>query len=215
MNVVCLKWGRKYGAEYVTKLQSMCRKYVPIHRFICFTDSPVDGVECRELPTDLPTWWSKIGLFKPGLLQGNNLYLDLDVVLTSSMQPLLDAFYTEPNKLWTLDDFGYSLVKPRKSIDPHTRKLLGGDGTVNSSAMIWRNDCARKIWDDFKPEIMDELHGDQNHITRSLWPDGIRLLPDGVAGSYKYGGGKAFPITVFHGEPKPAGLGGWVKKAWQ
>lgn len=215
MNVVCIKWGTKYGPEYVTRLQSMCARYIPCHRFICFTDRPVDGVECRPLPTDLPTWWSKIGLFKPGLLEGNTLYLDLDVVLTCNLHPFLEAFYTDPTRLWSLDDFGYPLTCPRQGIGPDTRRLLGGDGTINSSVMMWRNDVARKVWDDFDASVMEELHGDQNHITRCLWPDKIRLFPAAMAGSYKYGKGRAFPVTVFHGEPKPHQVDGWVKTAWQ
>jgi hypothetical protein len=215
MNVVCLKWGDKYGPEYVTRLQSMCARYLQVHRFIAFTDDPVDGVECRELPSDLPGWWAKIGLFRPGLLSGNNLYLDLDVVLTASLQPLLDAFYTDPWRLWARDDFGYSLRHPRGGMSDEIRRLLGGTGTINSSVMLWRDDHARRIWDEWRPEIMDELHGDQNHITRVLWPDGIRLLPDDMIGSYKYGDARPYPVTVFHGEPKPHQVEGWVQTAWR
>lgn len=214
LNVVCIKWGTKYGPEYVTRLRNMASRYVPCHRFICFTDDPVEGVECRALPSDFPTWWSKVGLFKPGELFGNTLYLDLDVVLTGSIKPFLGAFYSDPTKLWTLDDFGYPLTNPREGIGPETQRLLGGAGTVNSSVMIWRNDTCRKVWEDFTPEVMKELHGDQNWITRCLWPDTIRLLPEGIAGSYKYGKGKKFPVTVFHGEPKPHQVNGWVADAW-
>ena len=216
MNVVCVKWGNKYGADYVLKLKRACAKHVPQpHSFICFTDVGVPDVECRPLPSDLPTWWSKVGLFKPGVLTGATLYLDLDVVLTASLQPAIDAFNSEPDYLWTLDDFGYPLLNPRPFVDPHTSRLLGGVGTVNSSLMIWRGNAGRRIWDEFEPRVMDELHGDQNWITRAMWPDRIKLLPAGIAGSYKYGGGQAFPVTVFHGDPKPADVRDeWVMRCW-
>lgn len=216
LTVVCIKWGTKYDAEYVTKLQSMAARHIPAHRFVCFTERPVDGVECLDLPSGLPSWWSKIGLFKPGTLPGDNLYLDLDVVLTGSLQPLIDAYTTAPDYLWSVDDFSYSLVNPRQHIDPDTRRLLGGAGTINSSVMMWRGDCARRVWDDFDPAVMDEMHGDQNWITRALWPDRIKLFSPGVVGSYKYGGCRPFPVTVFHGDPKPHQLGDrWIVDAWQ
>jgi hypothetical protein len=66
LTVACVRWGSKYGAEYVTKLRNACERNILPHGFVCFTDNPVPGVYCRELPSDLPTWWSKIGLFKPG-----------------------------------------------------------------------------------------------------------------------------------------------------
>ena len=153
-------------------------------------------------------------MFQPGLFPGENLYLDLDVVLTAPVVlPKLNG------KLWTLDDFSYSIAKPRIVDDPHVRRLLGGAGTVNSSVMYWRDDAASAVWDKFTPGIMDELHGDQNWITRALWPHGISLLPKGLANSYKYhimNGEKPAPIVVFHGEPKPSQLRErWLTENWR
>lgn len=214
-SIVCLKWGEKYGPEYVTKLQSMCTRHIAHDAFVCFTDAPIDGVFCRPLPSDLPGWWAKIGLFRPGLLPGRKLYLDLDVVVTAGITPLLDAFQTDPTRLWALDDFSYSLITPKHAMGSETRRLLGGAGTVNSSVMLWEGDAGFEVWDRWSDSVMDELHGDQNFITRTLWPDKLRLLPSGVAGSYKYGGGQPYPITVFHGEPKPHQVGGWVADHWK
>ena len=39
VNVLCIKWGKKYGPEYVNKLHSMVRRH--LHRpfrFVCLTD---------------------------------------------------------------------------------------------------------------------------------------------------------------------------------
>lgn len=205
VNVVCVKYGTKYGADYVIRLRNMVARHLPRgHTFTCLTEASVEGISCGALPCDLPGWWAKVGLFKPGVSTGPTFYLDLDVVITAEMKlPELDE------KVWALDDFSYSLLTPKPNVDVYTRRLLGGSGTVNSSVMYWRGDVGRKVWDDFKPDIMNELHGDQNWITRCLWPDKISLFPPGLACSFKYHvdrGVKPAPITVFHGSPKPSDL---------
>lgn len=213
ITVACVKWGRKYPESYVLKLRNMCRRNLPAHRFVCFTEHPVAGVECEPLPSELPTWWSKVGLFKPGLFDGDVLYLDLDVVVTGPLGGLVALLEEDRTKLWALDDFGYPLTTPRRGIGSEMRRLLGGDGTVNSSVMLWHGDAASAVWDKFKPEKMTEVHGDQNYITQALWPN-INLIPAHWASSYKYGGNGV--IRVFHGDPKPHQVqDGWVAECWQ
>ena len=37
--IVCLKWGKKYSAEYVNKLYYMTQRHCKVpHEFVCFTD---------------------------------------------------------------------------------------------------------------------------------------------------------------------------------
>lgn len=209
MRVICVKWGDKYDVHWVYALKRMVKRHFSHNQFICMTDKPVNGVECVPCAEGLPTWWSKIGLFEPGKFPGDNLYLDLDIVIKNNIDYLVDVFNGDRSRLWALDDFSYSLVSQKHGIGPDTKKLLGGVGTINSSVMMWRNDSARAIWDKFDPAVMDVLHGDQNWITQVLWPDGIRLLPERVGCSYKYHnlyadrfGHRDSDIVVFHGEPK-------------
>ena len=53
-NVICIKWGTKFGPEYVNKLYKMVEKNLKIpHRFVCFTDNTeglLPGIETRDLP---------------------------------------------------------------------------------------------------------------------------------------------------------------------
>jgi len=213
LRILCVKWGDKYGEDYVLKLQAACARHIPHREFVCLTENPVEGVVCNPLPSDLPGWWSKLGMFQPGLFPGDNLYLDLDVVVTAGINPFIAALLSGPSKLWALDDFSYS-VAGRKAGD------VGGhqQGTINSSVMLWRGQAKSAVydvWERFTPDVMDRLHGDQNHITQVLWPDHIGLLPSGYAGSYKYGGARQFPVTVFHGDPKPHQVGDdWVAQHW-
>jgi hypothetical protein len=207
MRVLCVKWGTRYSNDYVTRLRNMVAKHLPCaHEFVCFTDAPVEGVTCRSLPSELPGWWAKIGLLRPGLSPGPNLYLDLDVVGRSDLSGFLRP---DDGKVWALDDFGYSLRMPKPYMDEPTRRLLGGVGTCNSSVMFWHGDAGRKAWDDFTPEVMTRLHGDQNHITQALWPHTLALYPPGLASSYKYHwmrDEQFGSVVVFHGSPKPPDL---------
>lgn len=153
-----------------------------------------------------------MGLFKPGLLSGDILYLDLDVVVTDQVAPLIEAYESDKTKLWSLDDFSYSVVgRAPDDIGGHQQ------GTINSSVMLWNADetFQHDVYHYCTAKVMEELHGDQNHITRTLWPEHIRLLPKGIAHSYKYGNNQMYPITVFHGSPKCHEVEDkWVLENW-
>ena len=204
LRVVCVKWGNRYGPEWVYRLQAMVAQNLAIsHDFLCVTDDPIPGIDCIDCAPDLPGWWAKIGLFRPGLLGGLNLYFDLDVIIRENIDGLLET--AKPGRLSARDDFSYSLVSPKAGIGDETRRLLGGVGTINSSVMLWHDDDARKVWDDFRPEKMEEVHGDQNWITQALWPEHLNLIPNAWICSYKYHvlrGEPVAPVVVFHGEPK-------------
>jgi hypothetical protein len=100
--ILCMKWGTRYPAEYVNRLYAMVtRQTTPPFRFICMTDDAqgiVDGVEVWDCPTvDVPEphcnrGWRKIALWDEALgdLSGQVLFLDLDLVVTGS----LDDFFT-------------------------------------------------------------------------------------------------------------------------
>lgn len=219
MRVICVKWGDKYGPEWVYRLRAMVQKHLKSpHEFVCMTDQPIEDVTCVPCADDLPSWWSKVGLFRPGLFPGLNLYLDLDVVIVDSIN-LMVMENSSPNFVHAPDDFSYSLRNPKKGLGSEMQRLLGGAGTVNSSIMVWRDDAGRDVWEKFTPEKMSEVHGDQNWITQALWPQKLRLLTPGWACSYKYHiqrGESPSPIVVFHGEPKVTDLSRTdpLRKAW-
>ena len=204
MRVVCVKHGDKYGDEWVVNLHRMVQRNLPIpHEFVCLTEKPVTGIDCIPLDTDLKSWWTKLTLFKPGTLPGDNLYLDLDIVITDSLLPLVALLYKSPG-LWARDDFSYPIRNPRQGLDAGFLRLLGGPGCVNSSVMLWRGDVARDVWDKFTPDVMQEMHGDQNWISNVLLGR-IQFIPDNMVCSLKYHvqrGLRVAPIVVYHGSPK-------------
>ena len=194
-------WGDKYPDYYVQRLQREVRKYLSKpHRFVCITDREIDGVETMPFPEDYPGWWSKVALFKSGVASGTNLWLDLDVVLTGSLDDMLDKYGNSP------------LAMP-------TNWANSGHGGCQSSVMIWAdNAMARKIYEQFDPSIAywpprnepGVLWGDQEWITDLRDSREIKVEPIDPAWirSYKYHCRGGLPhdcrVVVFHGDPKPA-----------
>jgi hypothetical protein len=192
--VCCVKTGTKYGNEYVTRLRDGVAHHLSTsHRFVCFTDHPVDGVECHPLPADLPGWWAKIGLFK---LQQPLIYFDLDVVITGDLSPLLSWNGFGAIKDWWQPGFNSSVMK-----------LTGHEYPV---------------WEAFERAPNDAMRscpgGDQQFVTRHM-PNSWTFPPEFFA-SYKAnhcvdGPPDGAMACIFHGRPKPFDLGGWVERMWK
>ena len=50
--ILCVKWGDKYGREYVEKLKEQCEKNCSVHfNFYCLTDKPTEPYDIL-LPVD-------------------------------------------------------------------------------------------------------------------------------------------------------------------
>ena len=82
LTVTCvLKNGGGYSPSHVDKLQRQVARYLSLpHEFVCLSD--VD-VPCRRIRMehDWPGWWSKIELFRPGVVTPNTVYIDLDNII--------------------------------------------------------------------------------------------------------------------------------------
>jgi hypothetical protein len=100
--VICIKWGSRYGADYVNRLLSMIRRQSARDtRLVCFTDNDI-GIDPAVTVWPLPdinipehvAWlpWRKISLWQAPLadLAGDILFLDLDVVVTGSIDVFFD-----------------------------------------------------------------------------------------------------------------------------
>lgn len=206
ITVACVFWGNKYSVEYVIKLKNMLDRHMPISfNFICLTDRKekiredienipivIPNKACEGLNSygDTKGWWAKINLFQPGLFSNRVLYLDLDVVVVSSLKNLLSS----QDNFCMIENFG-----PNKHHAAH-----------NSSVMLWTpSEETDKIYTKFSTEITEELHGDQCWIWRVM-KEKIFNYPKSWVVSYKYEKllGWSFAdentcICVFHGNPKP------------
>lgn len=211
--VCCIKNGDKYGPEYVNKLANMVMRnaHMEPYDFVCFTDDShgIDPwIRCAALPHDGPAWWPKMGLYKktiPGVNTGRILFLDLDVVITGDLDPLLRC----------RSIFACSRDYPEGALKPGAKELTHG----NTSVIALSVGARESIWDAYcaagKP-ANDPL-GDQGFINERFPVD---LLPEALVQSYRlHNLTQQFPqgcsVVMFHGDPKPHQCGGWVTEYWQ
>lgn len=169
--VACVKWGEKYGPEYVNRLFHMVSQNLTgEYRFVCLTDSADgldSGIEALPLPVNgLHGWWNKLILFKRGVLPENSrvLYLDLDVVIVDS----LDRFF----------EFEQPMI---------ICKGFAGHEGFNSSIFSFTPEACTNLFENFakeKDRIIGGMHGDQDWIFSEM--PGAATFPDGLARSFKH-----------------------------
>lgn len=160
LTVACVwvKGNVPYGVEYVAKLRGMVGRHLSQpFRFVCLTDRPellpanVEGIKIA-LPKGLFGWWAKVELFSSRHgFTGRMLYLDLDTLVVSDLQPIVD--YPAP----------FALV-------PHAGTFNGKHGLAvvkrfNSSVMAWDAGTQDHIFNNFDPaKTPKRLWGDQDLI---------------------------------------------------
>ena len=170
-NVVCMKWGTRYGPEFVNRLHAMVRRNTTWNiRFVCFTDETIGirpEIECQPLPKfdcnpDLGAHWPKLSLFHRTLgdLEGMTLFLDLDVVVLDNIDPFFEY------------EARFCMIREWK--DPHL-------GYGNSSVVRFFVGLESTVLDRFyatpKDVIISSFKSkEQNFLTRavdevSFWPD--------------------------------------------
>ena len=111
MNIICMKWGNKFSADYVNWLYSMVTKNLDSKfRFVYFTEN-IEGirpeVETQELPElELPPeaperGWRELTVFKKnfGGLSGPTFFLDLVVVIFGKYARILNYFEKNSEKV--------------------------------------------------------------------------------------------------------------------
>jgi hypothetical protein len=98
--ILCMKWGSKYGADYVNRLQRMLARHLaPPFQLVCLTDAaggldpairvlPLPELGCAE-PTNTRGKWRKVALWGAQLdgLRGPALFVDLDSVIVGDLDP--------------------------------------------------------------------------------------------------------------------------------
>jgi hypothetical protein len=198
--VLCMKWGTKYGPEYVDRLYGMVRRHLRgDFRFVCLTD---DGrgvrreVECLPIPElRLPDGapergWKKLTTFSADLhgLKGTALFLDLDVVIVEAIDP----FFAYPGEFLIIHDWkrpwrvtGNSSVY-RFEIGSHPEVLEGFRADHEGVRRRFRNEQA---W------LSDVLHA-QGKL--SYWPAAW-------CASWKYHCIPRFPANYWRGPAIPPG----------
>lgn len=213
--IVCLALGDFYGLgdQYISRMYAMLRRHCgrPF-RLICYTDrarnvpAAVEMVDCtgwRELDrSGMRATTRKLGLFNPAYVPFPEfLYLDLTLVVRSSMQPLLDFAFSSEKDLVIVDDWHHE--------------------GYNSSVMRIRPAPLHFIYDAFVAgeSYPQKVAGDQDFIRSVIEKHGaqerVELFPAEQVVSYKNAvrTGRRNPamarsmvddavIVKFHGQPR-------------
>ena len=220
--VACIKWGSAFPADYVNRLYRGVMRHAPAGtRFVCFSDDARDfdpGIEVRDIPEmKLPATgmrggpWRKLAIWSRDIgLDGDVLFLDLDVVVTG---PLAELFAYKPNHLCLIQNWTQE-----------------GDGIGNSSVMRFPAGGAPHLLEDFMRDpiaLSFKLVNEQMYLTReSRLP--TEFWPPTWCVSFKHELMPRFPrnlwveasrpvgakIVVFTGNPRPheAVRGEWPAK---
>jgi len=225
VTVLCMKWGSKYGSDYVDRLYGMvARNLTRPFQFVCLTDAAAGiraEVICAPIPK-LPSiaqpkerGWFKLASFSPelGALLGETvLYLDLDVVV---MGPL-DAFFDHPGAFPMIRDWY------------HPVRLVG-----NSSVYRYRPAERYALFEAFCRDadaIVTRIRNEQEFLAEYLQERGeLSFWPKEWCQSFRVSCLAPWPlrarraphepddcrILIFHGEPKPpealVGRPGWIQ----
>lgn len=221
--IICMKWGTRYGPEYVNRLASMVRRNVSRPtRLLCFTDDPrgiSPDVETAPLPEitlpDRLRWhtWRKISVWQYPLadITGDVLFLDLDLVIVGPLDPFFDF---EPGRYVAIDNW--------------TQR---GQRVGNTSVFRFTAGRHAHIYDDFERDPMAVLRRwriEQQYISDSI-PD-MAFWPRQWCVSFKHSLLPTWPlnfimparlpsdtkIVAFTGQPKPhhAMKGKWPVRRW-
>ena len=218
VNILCVRFGNKYGIEYVERLRNMISRNITVdYEFHCLTDSNINlsGVNnIVQRNAGYPKgWWHKVHMFDPGLpLTGRILYFDLDVIVHNNIDKL--TFYMNRDFIGIRD---------------FNRKFHPSWKNLNSSVLAWNHGTISDIYTKFRenPGQAQRLHGDQDWIFRCA-RDRLKFWPDEWIQSYKWEirrkedltliqGKRRFreinnhvmpnpdcSVAVFHGDPNPA-----------
>jgi len=209
-SVICvLKSGGIYDSSWVEKLKNgVKRNLARPHRFVCLSD--VD-VPCERIPLqhDWPGWWSKIELFRPEVISGDTLYLDLDTAITGDLEPFVGL------------ETDFAMIRS-----------FANPAQMASGVMYFGKPAPTKVYEKFsrQPDAYIAHHarnqngaylGDQAFISDTLGRNIACLndMVDGIA-AYKYHCHKRLmpgtKIVCFPGDPKPTDLkDDWVLEAWK
>lgn len=238
--VVCMKWGRLYGPEYVNRLYAGVRAHLAGNfRFLCFTDDGAGlgpGIEVHGLPVTgsadtADTRWRKLALFRPGLagLSGPVLYLDLDLVVVGG----LEEFFQYPGLFCVIRDADLFPDRWLRRLRPARRRFY--QTVANTSVFRFEAGVHGDLLERYNREhaaIIADYRNEQEYLSAHLHAqDAIRFWPRDWCVSFKHDcvprGWRSFfadpvlpaqaRLVVFAGRPKMSevvsGRGGrWYRR---
>ncbi len=224
VNVVCMKWGDKFGSWYVNKLYNMVKRNLTIpFRFWCITDN-CEGITEEVSIVNLPEFivhgiggrYKKLLIFDNDIFKFKNtvLFLDLNTIILDN----IDCFFSIPGEFLIIKNW---LQSP-------------GNGKFSSAVMRFEPDVYEILWSEFlnaRPDRNENNHHgrhwnvhDQGWIS-CMFPD-LATWPKEWVASFKYTctfmanhkrkEPKEAKMISFHGKPNIHEVNeDWIVKEWR
>lgn len=195
--VICMKWGSRYSADFVNRLNAAVQRNTDRPtQLICLTDDPSgvdEAVKCKPIPDiNLPdelitTPWRKLVLWQDKLagLSGDVLFLDLDLVITGSLDEMFDY---EPGRFCVIENW----TQPGSKIG-------------NTSCFRWRVGTHTHIFDKLETEqerILSTYRIEQVYISREV--SDMVFWPKSWCASFKHSLLPKWPLNFFKTPKLPA-----------
>ena len=198
--ILCVKWGDKYGREYVEKLKQQCEENCSVpFNFYCLTDNPTEDYDVF-----LPTIWDvhengkfwayrKLYMFQEIQLRitGENfLYLDLDVIIHQDLKYFFDL---PMNKPWIVRGWWNDLEVCKSNFSKFKST------PINSSIIRWNSNQLIEVYDHISKNIetifftYQTIDNYLNHFFYDMYGDKsfFNIFP--VGDIYSWYKGNVFP----------------------
>jgi len=195
-----MKWGSKYGPEYVNRLYAMVRRHLRgDFRFVCLTDNAAGvraEVECLPIPPlALPPGapergWTKLTTFEADLhgLRGTALFLDVDVVIVDDITP----FFELPGEFLIIHDW----KRPWR---------VTGNSSVYRFELGRHADVLAKLHAEFD-SIRQRFRNEQAYLSDEMHRQGrLAYWPAAWCASWKYHCMPRFPANLWREPTMPQG----------
>jgi hypothetical protein len=170
VNIVCSKWGSKYGPHFVNRLYNMTKRHVDKKHdfhFYCYTDDAegllddIKVIDFPDIPNIHPKYWFGGDNFKYGMARcwdrpktfvfnthdfaddkptGRFIFFDLDVIIQRDLEPIITYNMERPTKMRSW----WQDPRPMKT----RRFKLSHGAYTNGSCQVWSDDQCEIIWND-------------------------------------------------------------------
>lgn len=208
LNIVCLKWGTKYGPEYVNRLYSMCKKfYTAEFKFYCATDDSagirqeVNILDLAEFQVFDGAWGGRVFTAEKIKLLSNfnskTLLLDLDILILNDITEYVNSvtLYNKP------------YVIRNTWANQHSIKRYYGSITcdINSSFVIGNNQSISFLKNKIFNKNYDYYALKYRSLDKTLFyvfQDDINFHEDKKL-VYSFNGGASWPDDMERGKYRP------------
>jgi len=218
IQVICIKWGDKFSAEYVNKLfRGIKRNTTKEFLFTCYTDNSeglLENISSKAIPLSTGDWYSKISLYNKELYTSTDqiFYFDLDTVIVGNLDEILSyrGEFIILRDFYKLQGFGSGLMSWQPDAanhmwTTHTKGMKykrGDQGWPELAfphANIWQAEYPEKV-------ISYKVHIRDNNVIPPRQINRRTNLPGSL---------ETASIVCFHGKPLPHEITeNWMKEHW-